>query len=141
MEKKAFIVGLSTFVGGLTSGLLGGFDKMLQALILFMLVDYFTGLSVAFIFKTSPKTESGGASSKIGFKGLTKKVVMILLIMVVVQADAVLGTNNFFRQAAIWGFLANEMLSIIENAGLMGLKLPQSFTKAVDVLSKKEGEE
>ena len=141
MEKKNIVIIVFSAFGGLTSTFLGGFDKMLQALILFMLVDYFTGLAVAFIFKTSPKTESGGASSKIGFKGLTKKIVMISLVAVMVQVDRVLGTNSFFREAAIWGFMANELLSLIENAGLMGLKLPDGFSKAVDVLNKKkEGE-
>lgn len=137
-ELKSFIIAISAVIGGVASTYLGGMDEMLTALILFMLIDYATGLIVCLVFKNSPKTESGGASSKIGFKGLFKKFVVIMLIMVMVQADIIFKTNNFFREAAIWGFLANELFSLIENAGLMGIKLPKAFTDAFDVLKKKE---
>lgn len=137
-EIKSFIIAISAVIGGIASTYLGGMDEMLTALIVFMLIDYITGLIVCLVFKNSPKTETGGASSKIGFKGLFKKFVVIMLIMVMVQADIVLKTNNFFREAAIWGFLANELFSLIENVGLMGIKLPKAFTNAFDVLKKKE---
>ena len=139
MEKiKNIIFWGSAVIGGLLSEYLGGLDVMLKALLLFMVVDYITGLIVAVVFKSSTKTETGAASSKASFKGLVKKAVMILLIAVMVQADLVLGTNNFFREATIWGFLANELMSLIENVGLMGFtKLPISLTNALDVLNKK----
>jgi len=139
MEKfKNVIVAVSASIGGVLSYYVGGFDKMLKALLLFIVADYITGLIVAVVFKNSTKTETGSASSKASFKGLVKKAVMILLIAVMVQADLVLGTNNFFREATIWGFLANELMSLIENVGLMGFtKLPVSLTNALDVLNKK----
>lgn len=142
MEKfKNLIIAVSAGVGGLLSNYLGGVDNMLRALLLFMTVDYITGLIVALVFKNSPKTETGAASSKASYKGLIKKVVMILLIAVMVQADLVLQTNSFFREAAIWGFLANELMSIIENVGLMGfVNLPSIFNNALDVLNKKSEE-
>lgn len=142
MEKiKSIIISLSAAIGAATSSLIGGYDKMIKALIIFMIIDYTTGVVVALVFKNSPKTESGGASSKAGFKGLAKKVIIILLVMTMVQADAVLNTNNFFREAAIWGFMANELLSIIENVGLCGfIKLPKAFNNAIDLLNNKSEE-
>ena len=144
MEKltdvKTAVFAVSGAIGGTISCMLGGFDKMLQALLIFMLIDYITGLMVAFIFKNSPKTESGAGSSKAGFKGLAKKVIILMLVMVMVQADKVLGVS-ILRNAAVIGFLVNELISIIENAGLCGLTLPESFSKALDLLQGKSKEE
>jgi len=139
MEKvKNLIIAVSAAIGGLFSNYLGGFDNMLKALLFIMIADYITGLLVALVFKNSPKTETGAASSQAGYKGLIKKLVMILLIAVMVQVDIVLKTNSFFREAAIWGFLANEFMSIVENIGLMGfMNLPGVFNNALDVLKKK----
>ncbi|WP_300384313.1 phage holin family protein [Clostridium sp.] len=139
MEKgKSIIIGFSAIIGGFVSEYLGGFDKMLKALIILMIADYVSGLIVALVFKNSTKTETGGASSQAGFKGLFKKFAIILLIAVMVQIDLVLNTNNFFREAAIWGFLANEFMSLLENVGLMGFKnFPNVFSNALDALNKK----
>ena len=139
MEKKNFLIIASAFLGGTISTFLGGFDKNLIALLVIVTIDFVMGYMVAGIFKNSPKTESGGLSSKVGFKGLVKKIYLILLVAVLVQVDIILGTDGFFRNAGIWGFITNELLSIIENAGLMGIQIPV-LTKAIDVLSKKEGE-
>ena len=140
MEKltdvKAVVFMVTGAIGGTISMALGGFDKMLQALLIFMLVDYITGLMVAFVFKNSPKTESGAGSSKAGFKGLAKKAVILMLVMCMVQADKVLGIS-ILRNAAVVGFIVNELVSIVENAGLCGLTLPETFNKALDLLQNK----
>lgn len=140
MEKltdvKVIFYSVATIVGGTISTMLGGFDKMLQALLIFMLVDYITGLMVAFVFRNSPKTESGAGSSKAGFKGLAKKAVILMLVMCMVQADKVLGIS-ILRNAAVVGFIVNELVSIVENAGLCGLTLPEAFNKALDLLQSK----
>ena len=140
MEKltdvKAVVFAVTGAIGGTISMALGGFDKMLQALLIFMLVDYITGLMVAFVFKNSPKTESGAGSSKAGFKGLAKKAVILMLVMCMVQADKVLGIS-ILRNAAVVGFCVNELISIVENAGLCGLTLPETFNKALDLLQSK----
>lgn len=140
MEKltdvKAIVFMVTGAIGGTISMALGGFDKMLQALLIFMLVDYITGLMVAFVFKNSPKTNSGAGSSKAGFKGLAKKAVILMLVMCMVQADKVLGIS-ILRNAAVVGFIVNELVSIVENAGLCGLTLPEAFTKALDLLQSK----
>ena len=140
MEKltdvKAVVFMVTGAIGGTISMALGGFDKMLQALLIFMLVDYITGLMVAFVFKNSPKTNSGAGSSKAGFKGLAKKAVILMLVMCMVQTDKVLGIS-ILRNAAVVGFIVNELVSIVENAGLCGLTLPETFNKALDLLQSK----
>ena len=144
MEKltdvKAIVFMVTGAIGGTISMALGGFDKMLQALLIFMLVDYITGLMVAFVFKNSPKTNSGAGSSKAGFKGLAKKAVILMLVMCMVQADKVLGIS-ILRNAAVVGFIVNELISIVENAGLCGLTLPETFNKALDLLQNKSKSE
>lgn len=123
--------------GGVMSNALGGADKLLIALIVCIGADYLTGLAVAIIFKNSPKTETGAAQSNAGFKGLVKKVFILLIIVVINQVDIVLGADGFLRNASIIGFMANDCISLIENAGLMGIKLPPAVIDAIDILKKK----
>ena len=120
-------------VGGAIATAFGGWDTALAALVTFMAIDYITGLMVAGIFHTSPKTESGALESLAGWKGLCRKGVTLLVVLVACQLDKVMG-SSFIRDAAIIGFMANEAISIIENAGLMGVPIPETITQAVDVL-------
>lgn len=103
-------------VGGAIATAFGGWDTALAALVTFMAIDYITGLMVAGIFHTSPKTESGALESLAGWKGLCRKGVTLLVVLVACQLDKVMG-SSFIRDAAIIGFMANEAISIIENAG------------------------
>ena len=134
---KCTIIGI---VGGAIATAFGGWDTALAALVTFMAIDYITGLMVAGIFHTSPKTESGALESLAGWKGLCRKGVTLLVVLVACQLDKVMG-SSFIRDAAIIGFMANEAISIIENAGLMGVPIPETITQAVDVLRKKGKEE
>ena len=127
-------------VGGAIATAFGGWDTALAALVTFMAIDYITGLMVAGIFHTSRKTESGALESLAGWKGLCRKGVTLLVVLVACQLDKVMG-SSFIRDAAIIGFMANEAISIIENAGLMGVPIPEVITQAVDVLRKKGKEE
>jgi toxin secretion/phage lysis holin len=144
MEKiniiRATFYGTICIIGGMLGNLFGGWDKLIYALIICSIIDYFSGGAVALIFKNSPKTETGGAKSNVGFIGLVKKIFIYLMIIVVVQIDIVVNSNGFLRNAAIIGFMANEVLSIIENLGLMGIKMPTAVTNAVDVLKMKSEE-
>lgn len=124
-------------IGGTLGNLLGGLDTLIWSLITCSIIDFLSGGAVAVIFKKSPKTETGAAQSNAGFKGLVKKIFIYLLIMVVVKIDIVVGSNGFLRNAVIIGFMVNEVLSIIENGGLMGIKMPDALTNAVDILKKK----
>ena len=141
MEKATMIktgfYGAVGILGGMFGNLFGGLDKIFYALLICSIIDFLSGGAVAIVFKNSPKTETGAAQSQAGFKGLVKKVFIYLIIVVVVQIDSVIGSNGFLRNAVIIGFMVNEVLSIIENAGLMGIKMPDAVTNAVDILKKK----
>lgn len=134
--KNAFFIALG-LVGGVLADALGGKTPILIAFLAIMASDYATGVIVAIVFKNSPKTETGAAQSKAGFIGLLKKVYILIIIMVINQVDIVLGANGFIRNSVIIGFIANELLSIVENTGLMGINLPPAFINAVDILKKK----
>lgn len=127
-------------VGGILTVIFGGWNAMLTTLILFISIDYVTGLMVAGIFRRSPKTETGGLQSKIGWKGLVKKVVVLLLVVAAARIDLILGTS-YIRNAVCIGFSCNELISILENAGLMGIPLPAALKNAVDLLQKKSNSE
>lgn len=124
--------------------LLGGWDSMLQLLVIVMVIDYITGLAVAGIFKKSQKTENGGIQTLIGFKGLVRKVCILLLVLVVTRLEHTLGDTVFCRNTVIVFFVVNETLSVLENMGLMGVKYPAWLKTALEVLNKnndKKGEQ
>jgi len=120
--------------GSFVTTLLGGWDTALQTLIIFMIVDYVTGLIVAGVFKKSNKSDSGALDSKAGWIGLCKKGGTLLIILIAARLDIMTGTE-FFRDAAVIAYCINELLSIIENAGLMGIPIPESVKKGIDVLN------
>ena len=123
-------------IGSMIASLFGGWDASLQTLVIFMAIDYITGLIVAGVFHASPKTETGTLESRAGWKGLIRKGETLLIVLVACRLDAVMG-SNFVRDAAVIAFVANETISIIENAGLMGLPIPEVIIKAVDILKQK----
>lgn len=122
-------------VGGAIASLLGGWDTALQTLIIFMAIDYITGLIVAGVFHTSPKTKTGTLESRAGWKGLCRKGVSLLVVLVACRLDAIIG-SSFIRDATVIAFVCNETISIIENAGLMGVPVPKVLVEAVDVLKR-----
>ena len=132
--KEWMIAGI---VGGFITTLLGGWDSALVTLIVFMGVDFFTGVVTAAMGK-SKHTDSGGLSSKAGWFGLAKKVCTLLLIVVAVRMDILLGTT-YVRDAVCISFCLNELLSIVENTSLMGVPFPHAIKKAIDVLQTKVG--
>lgn len=133
--KEGICTGVGV-VGSFIVSLLGGWDNGLITLILFMAIDYITGLIVAGVFRQSKKTETGALESRAGFKGLCRKGVVLLFVLIANRLDIALNVN-YIRDAVIIGFMANELISIIENAGLMGLPLPAILNNAVDILVKK----
>ena len=123
-------------VGGFIANLFGGWDAALTTLVLAMAIDYASGLIVAGVFHKSKKTESGTLESRAGWKGLCRKGMSLLIVLIGHRLDLAIGVA-YIREAIIIGFIANETISIVENAGLMGLPLPAVITKAIDVLTKK----
>ena len=114
-------------LGAAFASLFGGWDAALQTLIIFMAIDYITGLIVAGVFHASPKTKSGTLESRAGWKGLCRKGVSLLVVLVACRLDAVIG-SNFIRDTVVIAFVCNETISIVENAGLMGVPIPAALT-------------
>lgn len=125
---------------GALSGLYGGFDFLLKTLLILMAVDYLSGLLCAAMGK-SRKTPDGKLSSDQGAKGLLKKAMIMLSVLVSVVLDEALGQKNMFRNACILFYSANEMLSFIENLGLMGLPFPDVLKNAISKLGEKQDRE
>lgn len=123
-------------VGGWISWLLGGWDTAVVTLVIFMAIDYISGLAVAGVFHASRKTDSGALESRAGWKGLCKKAMTLLFVLVAHRLDMVIGTT-YIRDAVVIAFLANELISIVENAGLMGVPMPAAIENAIDILQKK----
>mgnify|MGYP002558990714 FL=1 len=123
-------------VGSVIASLFGGWDAALVTLVIFMAIDYVTGLLVAGVFHNSGKTENGALESRAGWKGLCRKCITLLMVLVATRLDLVTGTN-FIRDAVVIAFIANETISIVENAGLMGINIPPAITSAIEVLKKK----
>ena len=138
---KASIISIAGLIGSVAAHFLGGWDMALQTLIIFMGIDYLTGLLVAGVFHNSGKSQNGALESRAGWKGLCRKGMTLLIVLVAAQLDKVAGTD-VIRNAAIIAYIVNETISIIENAGLMGLPIPSIIRKALDLLSKQaEGSE
>lgn len=137
---KVGIIGVLGIVGSCIAQLFGGWTADLTTLLICMLVDYLTGVIVAAWRKKSPKTDSGALSSNAGFKGLCKKCVILLCVIIAYRLDVTLGLS-YIKTAAVIAFIVNELLSIVENTGLMGVRWPPAMLKAIDVLkNKKDGE-
>ena len=100
-----------------------------------MAIDYITGLIVAGVFHASNKSPNGSLESRAGWKGLCRKGVTLLVVLVATRLDMAIGTH-YIRDAVVIAFVANEALSIIENAGLMGIPIPEVIIRMIDVLKK-----
>jgi len=129
-------------IGGWLGYFLGGYDGLLYALIVFMVVDYITGVMCAIVDKK--------LSSAVGFKGICRKVLILMLVGIANLLDVqVIGTGSVLRTAVIFFYLSNEGVSLLENAAHLGLPIPEKLKvvlaqlhdRANDVEEKKEAEE
>jgi toxin secretion/phage lysis holin len=127
-------------IGSAIATAFGGWNAGLGTLVIFMCVDYVSGLAVAGVFTKSTNTETGALESKAGWKGLCKKCMTLIFVLVAYRLDIVIGTN-YLKDAVIIAFIANELISLVENAGLMGVPMPDVITKAIDILQKKSDTE
>ena len=125
--------------GSIVASLFGGWTASLTTLLIFMGIDYVSGLIVAGVFHKSPKTETGALESRAGLKGLIRKSTMLLFVLVAHRLDMAIGAN-YIRDAVCITFIANELISIVENTGLMGVPIPAIITNAIDILKKKSEE-
>ena len=136
MKLKDLFVAVIGAIGAFIAKLFGGWDAAMTTLVIFMGVDYLMGLVVAGVFKRSGKSENGALDSRAGFKGLLKKSIILLIVLIAYRLDLVLG-SAFIKDAVIIGYIANETISIIENAGLMGIPIPDVIKRAIDILKNK----
>ena len=134
--KESIFVTIIGVIGGAISTVFGGWSASMTTLLIFMGIDYITGLIVAGVFNNSPKTNSGALESRAGWKGLFRKCVTLLMVLIACRLDMVLNTT-FIRDCVVIAYIANETISIIENAGLMGIPIPSVIVKAIDVLKSK----
>ena len=133
MPIKIFILSGVACVGAAITSLLGGWNGAMTTLVILMFIDYVTGIIVAGVFHNSPKCSGGALSSAVGFKGICRKFVILLIVVVACRVDLLLDTT-IIRDATCIGFCANELVSITENAGLMGIPLPRKLVEAIEVL-------
>lgn len=127
-------------VGGFIASMFGGWTASLTTLLIFMAADYVTGLVVAGVFHNSPKTETGALESRAGLKGLIRKATVLLFVLIGYRLDLAMGVT-YVKDAVCIAFIVNELLSIVENAGLMGLPIPSVITNAIDILKQKSTKE
>ena len=137
MFMKETICMIAGVVGGVITTLLGGWDSALATLVVFMGIDFVTGIVTAAMGK-SKHSESGTLNSTAGWVGLAKKFCILLMVVVGVRIDILIGTN-YIRDTVCISFSLNELLSIVENTTLMGIPYPPVIKKAIDVLQTKVG--
>lgn len=132
--KNAILTGVG-LAGGAIASIFGGWSASLSTLLIFMGIDYLTGWIVATVFHKSPKTSSGGYESRTGFKGLIRKGMILLFVLIGHRLDVAMGMA-YIRDAICIAFMANELMSIVENAGLMGLPIPKVITDGMEMLKQ-----
>lgn len=123
-EFSAAVAGVASVV----IWLFGGIDIAMQCLLIAIVIDYISGLIKAYNTKT--------LDSKIGFKGILKKVGILCIVCLAVLIDRLTGESGAIRTLVIYYFVANEGLSVLENLSIAGLPIPQSIKKALQALKK-----
>ena len=114
-------------IGGWLGYFLGGCDGLLYALVAFVVIDYITGVMCAVVDKK--------LSSEVGFRGICKKVLIFLMVGIANILDVhVIETGSVLRTAAIFFYISNEGVSLLENAGHLGLPIPQKMKDVLEQL-------
>ena len=122
-------------IGSLLINLIGKPTEDLIILLVLMIIDLIVGFLISAIWQKSTKTDSGKLSSSVMFKGIVKKFLTLVIVVIAYQLDILLATN-VIRHIVIIAFIVEEVLSITENIAITGIKIPAVITKALDVLEK-----
>lgn len=145
---KNFIITSAGVIGSVIASIFGGWSEALTTLLIVMGIDYITGVVLALVFHKSPKTETGAYESKAGWKGLFRKAMILCIIVIAHRIDLImveLGlmvSSSYVMDGVCIAFILNDILSIIENAGLMGVPVPKFLVNALNMLKQKnEGEQ
>lgn len=140
MERKAIALTIIGAIGSAIASLFGGWSTDLVTLLICMAIDFITGLIVAGVFKKSTKSENGALESHAGFKGLSKKVIVLFFVLIGHRLDLMMG-SEYIRTGLIIAFIVNELISITENAGLIGIPIPRVLENAIDILKRSDDDE
>ncbi|WP_314353493.1 phage holin family protein [uncultured Granulicatella sp.] len=120
-------------IGGILGEFLGNMDGILYALVIFVILDYVTGVLYA--------VEEKKLSSAVGYEGIARKVTIFILVGIANILDSyILGQSGVLRAVVIFFYLSNEGISILENATELGLPVPEKLKNILNQLTKKEGE-
>ncbi|MGQ1777169.1 phage holin family protein [Listeria monocytogenes] len=119
--------------GAIFGYLFGEVDLLVKVLVCFIVADYISGLLASGYL--------GELSSKMGFKGIAKKIAILILVAIAHQIDLILGTHNTTQDAVIFFYLANELISILENFVRMGMKVPEVLKNLILIFDSKSGDE
>lgn len=128
-DKLDILIG---FIGGISSYLLGKWDILMNTIIIFMILDYVSGMSASWLTKSW--------SSEIGYKGLLKKGMIIVMIIISVRLDSILGDETIFRNVVTFFYISNEGISIIENCVKLGLPIPSKIRNALEQIKEENNE-
>ncbi|NLZ46887.1 MAG: phage holin family protein [Clostridiales bacterium] len=136
-NRFAIITGcISSFI----VSLFGGFTNNLKTLVIVMAIDFITGILVAAVFKRSPQTNTGCLESGIGWKCISKKCMTFVFVIIGRRLDLLIGVE-YIQNAVVFGYIVNDLISITENAGLMGLPIPKVIKRSIELLNDKEKED
>ena len=133
--KDTFLA-IIAVIGAFVAHALGGWDAALVTLCTFMGIDLLSGVLLAAVFHSSPKSSGGALSSGAMSRGLVRKVMALLCVLIGERLDLLLGAD-YVRNGIVIAFCVNELLSIIENMGLMGIPIPAPLKNAIDLLKGK----
>lgn len=135
MKLKYIIELIISTLGTMLINIIGKPTDELMILLMLMIIDLITGTLVSAVWHKSSKTKSGKLSSRVMFKGIVKKILTLVIVVIAYQLDILLGIN-VIRYIVIITLIIEEILSIIETITLTGLKVPAIITKALDVLER-----
>ena len=135
MKLKYIIELIISTLGTMLINIIGKPTNELMILLMLMIIDLITGTLVSAVWHKSSKTKSGKLSSRVMFKGIVKKILTLVIVVIAYQLDILLGIN-VIRYIVIITLIIEEILSIIETITLTGLKVPAIITKALDILER-----
>ena len=134
---KAGVITATGIIGTAITTLFGGWSTDMTTLLIFMAIDFLSGLAIAALWKKSKKSPNGALSSDSAWKGLMKKGGILLAVLVAYRLDLAFGMT-YIKTTTIIAFIASEGISILENLKIMGVKFPNQIDKAIDLLREKE---
>lgn len=140
IKIKSIVSIVTGTIGSLLINIIGKPTNELMILLMLMIIDLITGTLVSAVWHKSSKTKSGKLSSRVMFKGIVKKILTLIIVVIAYQLDILLNIN-MIRYVVIITMIIEEILSIIETITLTGLKVPTIITKALDVLERSAKDE